>query len=862
MKKNMIRRGVLAVMAAMAAAQAARAQDANGNASFDAYEIRNGTAADCNLNGVPDAADVSRPRFQSAVEHWVDPQAQNRVYATALIDFDQDGDLDCVTSSAQGSSGCSVSLWRNDAGPALVFHLRYLLDNAVIYSFVVGDLNADGRDDLAGADAGFAKVQVLLSSGAGAFAAPVALTAQARNLGIAIGDVDVDGDLDLGVACDNTNTINIFKNNGNGTFSARVSYAVGDQPASLAIGDFTGDELPDIAVGNTHIFAFPLGPGTITLLRNSGGGVFAGHATLTIPGYAQTSLYSKPHDVALADLDKDGDAEVIVSAQDSESATIWNNNGVGAFTLSQTLGPHPVIAGEAGKLAVRDLDGDAWPDLIWGDPAEHCVHVYKNSAGLLSHSQSFATSGDGPGTISIGNVIGSAAPEIVTANGQAYTFSLLKNLDNLNFEAIITMRRADAAFYPFIADLSGDGVADLCTYSTLGHEFRLLPGIGNNRFGPAQITTLSAAGQILARDIDRDGDLDLLSLGGHCFVKMNNGDGTFGPEIASDLYVYIDAITHDVNNDGELDLIWTWTYNNNIEAFVRISLGDGQGHFAPYYEVNTPRFLGSIWFGDVNGDGAPELFAGLGGQAVDPALEAFLIYPNNGDGTFGSYETRTYELAPNFATGPGNFWVGDWDHDSDDDLLAVCLGVWLFENEGGVLGGPSLVASLGGYGYTRQLGPSVFDADLDNDLDFMSIGRISSGYPSSAAVYYNNGSGLVDSRSITRGVRNSADWMSVGDLNNDGRLDALTRPEGYSTWHLHLNFPQASRDTNHNGIPDECEGLNCPADFNGDGFVNGDDYDAFAEAFDAGDAAADFNNDGFVNGNDYDEFAERFDLGC
>ncbi|NUQ51168.1 MAG: immunoglobulin domain-containing protein [Phycisphaerales bacterium] len=54
----------------------------------------------------------------------------------------------------------------------------------------------------------------------------------------------------------------------------------------------------------------------------------------------------------------------------------------------------------------------------------------------------------------------------------------------------------------------------------------------------------------------------------------------------------------------------------------------------------------------------------------------------------------------------------------------------------------------------------------------------------------------------------------------------------------------------------------CSADFNGDGFVNGDDYDLFAEAFDAGDAAADFNDDSFVNGNDYDEFAGAFDAGC
>ncbi|MFO0836473.1 MAG: hypothetical protein U0638_16015 [Phycisphaerales bacterium] len=54
----------------------------------------------------------------------------------------------------------------------------------------------------------------------------------------------------------------------------------------------------------------------------------------------------------------------------------------------------------------------------------------------------------------------------------------------------------------------------------------------------------------------------------------------------------------------------------------------------------------------------------------------------------------------------------------------------------------------------------------------------------------------------------------------------------------------------------------CLADFNYDGFVNGDDYDAFAEVFDLGDELADVNRDGFVNGDDYDLFAESFDGGC
>lgn len=54
----------------------------------------------------------------------------------------------------------------------------------------------------------------------------------------------------------------------------------------------------------------------------------------------------------------------------------------------------------------------------------------------------------------------------------------------------------------------------------------------------------------------------------------------------------------------------------------------------------------------------------------------------------------------------------------------------------------------------------------------------------------------------------------------------------------------------------------CPADLNLDGFVNGDDFDYFAEYFESGHPLADFNNDCFVNGNDYDRFAEAFEAGC
>ncbi|MBL8762011.1 MAG: hypothetical protein JNL50_11990 [Phycisphaerae bacterium] len=85
------------------------------------------------------------------------------------------------------------------------------------------------------------------------------------------------------------------------------------------------------------------------------------------------------------------------------------------------------------------------------------------------------------------------------------------------------------------------------------------------------------------------------------------------------------------------------------------------------------------------------------------------------------------------------------------------------------------------------------------------------------------------------------------DCNENGEDDMFDIADG------------VSNDVNNDGVPDECQ---CLADYNADGFVNGNDYDYFAALFDAGDQGADANADGFVNGNDYDLFAEHFDAGC
>jgi hypothetical protein len=54
----------------------------------------------------------------------------------------------------------------------------------------------------------------------------------------------------------------------------------------------------------------------------------------------------------------------------------------------------------------------------------------------------------------------------------------------------------------------------------------------------------------------------------------------------------------------------------------------------------------------------------------------------------------------------------------------------------------------------------------------------------------------------------------------------------------------------------------CPADFNGDGFVDFFDYDSFVTAYENADPFADTNADGFLDFFDYDDFVAAFEAGC
>ncbi|PYJ85691.1 MAG: hypothetical protein DME22_08160 [Verrucomicrobia bacterium] len=123
-------------------------------------------------------------------------------------------------------------------------------------SVAVGDFNGDGKPDLAVANTGpyenftytGGDVSVLLGNGDGTFQAAVNYNAGIGPGSVSVGDLNGDGKTDLAVV--NSGSVSVLLGNGDGTFQSAFNYAAGRTPVSVLVGDFNGDGKPDLAVAN------------------------------------------------------------------------------------------------------------------------------------------------------------------------------------------------------------------------------------------------------------------------------------------------------------------------------------------------------------------------------------------------------------------------------------------------------------------------------------------------------------------------------------------------------------------------------------------------------------------------------------
>ena len=517
-----------------------------------------------------------------------------------MADFDGDADLDLLLLTT--SIGQVPRLYVNDGSGVFSIHGTPLPSVARYqYSAVTLDVEGDGDIDVfLGNSEVDNQDQLLLNDGSGQFSLrPGAIPLNPAGTGAAVAvDVDLDGDLDLVIGNERTN---VLINDGTGTFvdqtSARL-YSMGGYFISMEAADFDGNGTTDcLAVWRS------------AELWLNAGGVFLNDARFREDQYL-------PRDMVPADVDGDGDAD-LVSTSFRSHHIVHFNDGTGYFRRS--VGPRASNQVAGSYVNVGDFDGDGDVDLIAEEFAENDgTGQFTLRPGRIVPAGFFLSPARERAVVDVdldGDLDLVRARDYTQSGGFRWGNEILVNDGSANFVSWSLPYVALDCLCVAVGDVDSDGDPDL--YFGAANS----PGLLMLNEGPLFFRDVSALlpsglsmGLATAAkfvDVDGDGDLDLAistAEGTPNRLLLGDGTGTFqlAPRgLPDNLDGASDLEAVDIDLDGDQDLMIS--YRRSIQVPTRgaeLLLNDGVGTFR---YVSLPEFerdaTTHLRLADVDGDG-------------------------------------------------------------------------------------------------------------------------------------------------------------------------------------------------------------------------------------------------------------------
>jgi FG-GAP-like repeat/PASTA domain len=279
----------------------------------------------------------------------------------------------------------------------------------------VAGLNGDGSPDLAVAGEttnGTDAVSVLLNRGDGTFAPKQNYPLVSAAHSIAVGDLNGDGRLDLAVGNGYgdavSDSVSTLLNRGDGTFLPRQDRDVPGAPDYVVLSDLTGDGKADLIAGGEDDSA-------VWVFLNDGDGTFGALQETRTGGEIVAAI-------ATADLNGDGHTEVVVADEAHKGAvSVLVNRGDGT---SWTRHDYPVRETPDG-LSLLDLNGDGKLDIAsfdrsWDprfDPDQETVSVLLNRGSSFAPKRDYLAGLDGTRAV-LADVNGDGRPDLATASNR------------------------------------------------------------------------------------------------------------------------------------------------------------------------------------------------------------------------------------------------------------------------------------------------------------------------------------------------------------------------------------------------------------------------------------------------------------
>jgi hypothetical protein len=342
--------------------------------------------------------------------------------------------------------------------------------------------------------------------------------------------------------------------------SSDRQFAVGRSPGSVLVEDLNGDGQLDLVVANEK-------SNDVSVLLDDGKGGFS-------PSRGSPfSAGPNPNDLAGGDFNGDGRIDLAIANHETQHVTVLLGDGRGAFAPAPSSPVTVVVKPHVHGVAAGDFNGDGNLDLVtdsWAD--DRVLVLFGDGKG------SFAT----PGTY------------------------------------------VDVGRHPYqrvrVADLNGDGKADIVSPNLEGDNVTILLGDGTGKFREPAGSPFACGDSpfnVAIGDVNADGKLDLAIVNSPSstsdrsgqdglFILIGDGLGGFtkmaGSPLATGKFPNIPAIG-DVNGDGVADVAVSSPDGDKIIVFTMSRKGAVTSRTA----VSVPGHPKGLVLRDLDGDGNAEI---------------------------------------------------------------------------------------------------------------------------------------------------------------------------------------------------------------------------------------------------------------
>jgi hypothetical protein len=332
------------------------------------------------------------------------------------------------------------------------------------------------------------------------------------------------------------------------SFDCRDDHFIGTSgaPSRIASADLNND-------GNLDVIVTDPDNARLLVIMNSFGGFMIGSDSATL---------ASPYALSIADVDGDGDLDVATAVFGPGAVCISLNDGFGTLELTHVL---PIVH-QTNSAVLFDLDGDGDVDAAGSSFIGRNVCTFTN---------------DGAGTFSF------AADYPVGTYGGDYPRAVT------------------------VGDMDGDGKNDLVV-ALIANAISVLYGMGGGGFEPETPYPLNGGDTpraVIVADIDEDLDLDVVrphSLTSFLSTAINDGGRSFSMG-ASQLEIVSaapwDAAVGDINGDGSPEVVTA----SGASSFISVVRSAANGGTRQDYAVAGNTY--GICFSDVNNDRRLEILA-------------------------------------------------------------------------------------------------------------------------------------------------------------------------------------------------------------------------------------------------------------